>query len=118
MTSLLISDVFPPKTGGSGRWFWEIYSRLPRPEFVIAAGEDPRQREFDRTHDLRVTRLSLTMPAWGLCSLSGLSGYWQAVTRLGRIVKANRVTAVHCSRCLPEGMKRSHGGRVAKASIA
>src|SRR5436190_1551916 len=41
-------------TGGSGRWFWEIYRRLPREQVLIAAGENPRQDAFDRTHDLRV----------------------------------------------------------------
>ena len=60
MSNLLISEIFPPKTGGSGRWFWEIYSRLPRHDVVIAAGEDPRQSEFDGSHDLRVTRLAPT----------------------------------------------------------
>src|SRR5438477_156551 len=35
MTSLLISNVFPPKVGGSGRWFWEVYSRLPRTGCVV-----------------------------------------------------------------------------------
>ena len=47
MTTLLVSDIFPPKTGGSGRWFWEIYRRLPRESYLIAAGEDPRQDAFD-----------------------------------------------------------------------
>ena len=51
LATLLVSGIFPPKTGGSGRWFWEIYSRLPRQNFLIAAGEDPRQEEFDRSHD-------------------------------------------------------------------
>jgi phosphatidylinositol alpha-1,6-mannosyltransferase len=28
--SLLLTEVFPPQVGGSGRWFWELYRRLPR----------------------------------------------------------------------------------------
>ena len=36
MKTLLFSENFPPQTGGSGRWFWEIYSRLPRDQFMIA----------------------------------------------------------------------------------
>ena len=75
LNTLLVSDIFPPKTGGSGRWFWEIYRRLPRDFYVIAAGEDPRQEDFDRTHDLRLERLPLTMRAWGIVSLEGLRGY-------------------------------------------
>src|SRR5215475_5459482 len=60
MSHLLLSENFPPRTGGSGRWFWETYRRLPRPGYVIAAGQDPRAAAFDRTHDLRVRRLPLT----------------------------------------------------------
>src|SRR6516225_10273077 len=102
--TLLISDVFPPRTGGSGRWFWEIYRRLPREEFVIAAGEDSRQESFDQTHDLHLHRLPLTMREWGVRSVRGLRGYWRAVRHLRRVVKAERVRMVHCGRCLPEGV--------------
>jgi phosphatidylinositol alpha-1,6-mannosyltransferase len=104
MTSLLISEVFPPRTGGSGRWFWEIYRRLPREAVAIAAGEDPRQEEFDRGHDLRLVRLPLTMAAWGVRSLCGLKGYWKALRRLVPLVRSERVGRVHAARCLPEGV--------------
>jgi phosphatidylinositol alpha-1,6-mannosyltransferase len=102
--ALLVSEIFPPRTGGSGRWFWEIYRRLPREEVVIAAGEDARQDGFDATHDLRMWRVPLTMRQWGLRSLSGLWGYARAVRRLRRIVRAEQVDRLHCGRCLPEGV--------------
>jgi phosphatidylinositol alpha-1,6-mannosyltransferase len=102
--TLLLSENFPPKTGGSGRWFWEVYRRLPRESFLVAAGEDPRQEEFDRTHDLRVVRLPLTLRSWGLLDLEGLRGYRRAVARLRRLARDERVAAVHCGRCLPEGV--------------
>jgi phosphatidyl-myo-inositol dimannoside synthase len=104
VTSLLLSEIFPPKHGGSGRWFWEIYRRLPRNEFVIAAGENPGQEEFDRSHDLRVTRLPLAMSAWGLRSWQGLRGYWRAVRKLLPLIRAENVRRLHCGRCLPEGV--------------
>jgi phosphatidylinositol alpha-1,6-mannosyltransferase len=104
VTSLLISEIFPPKTGGSGRWFWEIYRRLPREAFVIAAGEASGQEAFDLNHDLRVLRLPLAMSAWGLRSVSGLRGYWRALRRLVPLVRGAQVTRVHCGRCLPEGV--------------
>ncbi|HXG08814.1 MAG TPA: glycosyltransferase family 4 protein [Gemmataceae bacterium] len=101
MTHLLVSDIFPPKTGGSGRWFWEVYRRLPRSAYLIAAGEDPRQEEFDRSHDLRVVRVPLRLSAWGV---RGLRGYARAVRRLWRLVRTERVEMLHCARCLPEGL--------------
>jgi phosphatidylinositol alpha-1,6-mannosyltransferase len=104
MTRLLLSDNFPPKTGGSGRWFWELYRRLPAKEYVIAAGEDPRQAEFDAAHRLRVHRLPLTLRSWGLRSFAGLAGYWRATRRVGKLARAEGVTMVHVGRCLPEGV--------------
>jgi phosphatidylinositol alpha-1,6-mannosyltransferase len=104
LNTLLVSEIFPPKTGGSGRWFWEIYRRLPRGSYAIAAGEDPRQADFDRAHDLRVVRLPLAMRAWGIVSLEGLRGYARAIRRLHRRIAAGRIDMVHCGRCLPEGV--------------
>ena len=104
LATLLVSEIFPPKTGGSGRWFWEIYSRLPRQNFLIAAGEDPRQEEFDRSHDLRVVRLPLELHSRAVRSLSGLRGYWRGVRALRSVLKAQRVGMLHCGRCLPEGL--------------
>jgi phosphatidyl-myo-inositol dimannoside synthase len=104
MSDLLLSEIFPPRTGGSGRWFWEIYRRLPREEYVIAAGEGPGADAFDRTHDLRIRRLPLTLPAWGLRSLRGLGGYLGALRGLWPLLGTERVRRIHCARCLPEGV--------------
>lgn len=102
-TSLLISEIFPPLHGGSGRWFWEIYRRLPREHFVIAAGEHPQQSAFDRGHDLRITRLPLHLKAWGLRSLRGLSGNIGLFRKLRPLLVEENIKALHCGRCLPEG---------------
>jgi phosphatidylinositol alpha-1,6-mannosyltransferase len=104
LKTLLVSEHFPPKTGGSGRWFWEIYRRLPRELFCIAAGANPKQQEFDRTHDLHLTRLALRLESWGVCSIASLKGYWRGVKALRRIVRAEGVQQIHCGRCLPEGL--------------
>jgi phosphatidylinositol alpha-1,6-mannosyltransferase len=104
MPVLLLSDVFPPKTGGSGRWFWEIYSRLPREHFIIAAGEHPRQQDFDTSHDLKVFRVPLTLPHWGITSWKGFRGYWNTIRRLQPIAHTNRINMIHCARVLPEGV--------------
>lgn len=104
MTHLLVSDIFPPRTGGSGRWFWETYRRLSRERYAVAVGEAPGQEAFDHTHNLRLWRMPLTLKAWGLRSLSGLSGYWRALRQLRPLLRSERVEMIHCGRCLPEGM--------------
>lgn len=103
MTTLLISEIMPPKVGGTARWFWELYRRFPRREYLIAAGEDPRQEKFDRSHDVRVVRLPLTLSDPGMCSWRGLRGYSRALRAVGRVVKSRRILALHGGRCVPEG---------------
>lgn len=101
--TLLISEIFPPRTGGSGRWFWEIYGRMPREHFVIAAGEHPQQEAFDRCHDLALRRIALHLDRWGVRSLSALRGYANIYRRVGRIIRKHHVERLHCARLLPEG---------------
>ena len=103
MATLLISENFPPRTGGSSRWFWEIYRRLPRAEIVIAAGNDPHQREFDRTHELRLSRLPLTSSDWGFWNPLTLGWYWSVFQSLAAIVRTQGIDQIHCGRTLPEG---------------
>lgn len=104
MKRLLVSEIFPPRSGGSGRWFWEIYRRLSRADHVIAAGENPQQQQFDQTHDLRIERIPLSMSQWGLRSLIGLRGYRRALWQLQKLVRRHGIGFVHCGRCLPEGV--------------
>ncbi len=104
MTSLLISEIFPPKTGGSGRWFWEVYRRLPRDQFVIAAGEDAGQAEFDRGHDLRLIRLHLTFRSWGLLGWQALKDQWRLLRKIRAIIHHYGIDTLHCGNCLPSGL--------------
>ncbi len=101
--TLLVSEIFPPRIGGSGRWFWEIYRRLPREAFRVAAGEDPNQDAVDRDADLAIHRLPLTFPTRFLRPRS-LPGYRAAWKRLRRLVRDEGIEVVHCGRAVPEGL--------------
>jgi phosphatidylinositol alpha-1,6-mannosyltransferase len=103
MSTLLVSEIFPPRTGGSGRWLWEIYRRLPREGVVIAAGQDARQEEFDATHDRNISRLPLAMSQWGLRSAIGLRGYVRTARAVRALLTQHNVACIHCAKCLPEG---------------
>lgn len=112
--ALLLSEIFPPQHGGSGRWFWELYRRLPAQAVVVAAGEHERQEEFDRTHEMRLYRLPLWQAQYGLRSWAGLRGYRRAMQSLRGVLRQERIDAVHAGRVLPEGwlawlLKRRHG---------
>lgn len=103
MKTLLLSEVFPPQAGGSGRWFWEVYSRLPLEEVCIAAGTYAGAELFDQGHNVNVIRLPLSMQQWGLRSSSTLWAYWRLFWRLERLVIEESVRTVHAGRVLQEG---------------
>jgi len=101
--SLLISEIFPPQNGGSGRWFWELYTRLPRDEYIIAAGQTESDDAFDETHDLNLQRMNLSSTSWGIKSISGIKFYWRTFNNIKKLIKQHEITTIHCGRCLPEG---------------
>lgn len=103
MKTLLVSEIFPPKVGGSGRWFWETYSRMPSDLFTLAVGDDPGAAAFDATHTLDVVRTPLTLQDWGLTRWSSLRQYWKAFRSLRKTIRNRGITHLHCGRCIPCG---------------
>lgn len=101
--TLLLSEIFPPLKGGSGRWFWEIYTRLPAEKVVIAAGQAPKAEDFDANSSLTTYRLPLNSSSWGLKSKSGLLYYWRVYRAVKQIITKENIDVIHCGRCLPEG---------------
>jgi phosphatidyl-myo-inositol dimannoside synthase len=101
---LVLSDVFPPRIGGSGRWLWELYRRLPRFDVTVLAGGAPADAEFDRTASLPIERLTSAFPSWGLLSPRGLFAYARAFRQLRAAARRETPQAVHCGKALPEGL--------------
>jgi phosphatidyl-myo-inositol dimannoside synthase len=101
---LLITEVFPPRGGGSGRWLWELYRRLDGLSVHVAAGITPGAETFDRAATLPIVRLPLSFTSWGVWSVRGASQYARAMLRLRRIVSSVGPDVIHCGKCLPEGL--------------
>jgi phosphatidylinositol alpha-1,6-mannosyltransferase len=101
--TLLLTEIFPPAVGGSGRLFWEIYRRLPKDQFLIAAADSPAAAAFDRTHDRTVFRLPMAIGDRGLRRYGSLKFYLQTASRVRRIVRDHGIGLIHCGRNLPEG---------------
>ena len=101
---LLLTENFPPIEGGSGRWFWELYSRLPKDNVTIVTHDLEGGGEFDKSHDLHVIRTPLANPEWGIKSISGLRFYFANVRKLVKLVKQHRIDEIHCGRVIHEGI--------------
>ncbi len=102
--TLVISEVFPPKNGGSGRWLWELYRRWSRGSVQVLAGDCAGASHFDRTHDLPIERMNLTFPSWGVAGFSHARRYMQAFHKIASVVRSGEITQIHCGRLLPEGL--------------
>lgn len=104
MRYLLLARVFPPRTGGSGRWFWEVYRRLPREMVCVLAGDSPGAAEFDAGHDVRVERLDMDFPDFGMLRPSGLMRYLKLTQEVVPHVRRERQAMIHCGCTWPEGV--------------
>ena len=103
MSALLISEIFPPQTGGSGRWLYELYRRMPATSVAVAAGEYAGGEAFDRGQSLSIERLPLAFSNWGFFSPTKVRTYAQVYTQLRKLIGERRPESIHCARLLPEG---------------
>ena len=103
MKTLLVSEIFPPQHGGSGRWFWEVYTRLSNSDTAFAVGKPAGYEKFDESHSLNIARIDLSSTSWGVTDKTGILFYIRTYLKLCSIVKSEKVEQIHCGRCIPEG---------------
>ena len=100
---LLISEIFPPKHGGSGRWLFELFRRLDGVEVTALAGRAPGDDEFDRAAPFRVDRFEAPIRSWGALHPRAGGDYWRAARQVKRLMSQRPPDVIHCGKCLPEG---------------
>ena len=101
---LLLAEVFPPRSGGSGRWLWELYRRLEDVSVHVVAGTVPDADTFDRAATVPIERIPLSFSSWGVWTLRGSRQYGRATIALNKIVARVRPDVIHCGKCLPEAL--------------
>ncbi len=101
---LLLSEIFPPAKGGSGRWFAELYPRLKRHRVQMMVGQHPRQDDVDALLPVEVNRVNLSMEFRGVSRLSSLRRYRELSRHVGKYVWDHRIDEIHAARPLSEGL--------------
>ena len=101
---LLLSENFPPIDGGSGRWFWELYSRVRQCRVKVLAHNVEGADAFDKGHAIDIERTPMSSTEWGIKSFTGLAFYWRLFFKVKNIVKNENIDEIHCGRVLPEGV--------------
>ena len=102
---LLLSEIFPPKHGGSGRWFFELYRRLTPGTVTLLTHRNNNDREhsIDEAFPQTVVRVPMASANWGVLSGEGLGFYGRMVRTILKI-KPRQLDQIHCGRTLPEGV--------------
>ncbi len=100
---LVLTENFPPKSGGSGRWFWELYSRLPKEDYIIVT-DTVEDNSIDKKIENTVIRIPLKCAEWGFKSFCGLGFYWRSVKAVNKLIKQHQITHIHCGRVMHEGV--------------
>jgi len=103
MHELLLSEVFPPRPGGSGRWLYEIYRRLDHRALALVDSAADGRESRDTLGNLTVIRQSFQLSeTGGFCLL----GFWQYLRLLQRVRSTSRgvpIELARAARVLPEG---------------
>ena len=100
---LLLSEIFPPIHGGSGRWFYEVYRRLEPGNFLMVVQESNQDlHETDSHYPHPILRENLHVDERILSNWTSLRRYQQISGRLRNIVRQHKVSAIHAGRPLHE----------------
>jgi phosphatidyl-myo-inositol dimannoside synthase len=98
--TLLISNDFPPISGGQSRYIYDLWSCLPAGEIVVMAPAAEGAEKVDAALDCRVVRVPLHLRGGHLSkvfkSLQLLRATWC-------FCRANKVRAIHCGQVFSTG---------------
>jgi phosphatidylinositol alpha-1,6-mannosyltransferase len=104
VSTLLVSEVFAPRVGGTATWFLEVYRRYPPGEAVVLTDYQPGDDVVDTRLPLPVHRVPMRMADWGFLGLRSARQYVGLALAARKLIKAHRVASVHCGRVMPEGV--------------
>ena len=104
MTSLILSEIFPPRVGGSGQWLHELYSRQAPERTLLLVGIHEGANKFDKASPLRIVRADLSGSAWTLMTGSGRAYLRDMYQRVKELNRSHSLEEIHCARVIPEGV--------------
>ena len=105
MPQMLISEIFPPLHGGSGRWFFEVYRRLePRQYVMVVQKQGQSTDDLDENYPQKIYRCDLHVEQRIVSNRKSLRRYAEICRELHSIIVSNDVVGIHAARPLHEGL--------------
>jgi phosphatidylinositol alpha-1,6-mannosyltransferase len=86
---------------------WEVYRRLEHFDTTVVTCRDDARHDVDRAEgggSMRIRRPYRMLPSWGVMSLSAAGPFVRAALGVRRILSERHPAAIHCGKCLPEGL--------------
>ena len=105
--TLLLSELFPPRFGGTPTWFHAVYSRYPAGAAMVVTDRQPGDQRFDVGQALAIYRVPMRFPDWGVSNPRALMFYARLVASVWRVARRHGVREIHCGRVMPEGVVAS-----------
>jgi phosphatidylinositol alpha-1,6-mannosyltransferase len=105
--AIVLSEIFPPTKGGSGKWLSEIYARMPERSCVMVVGNahcGAESGSCDEEYFQLVSRENLAMDFRGISTLPSLRNYHRIFRRVCQIAKLHQIQSIHAARPLFEGL--------------
>lgn len=110
---LLLSENYPPRTGGSSRWFYEIYERLPAARVLVVTSDSVKSEwRLPEGSTTELQRIRWGFSDWGVLSPSAAWRYSWLTFQVLAVARRRKVQAIHCGRNLPEGFIGALVGRI------
>jgi phosphatidylinositol alpha-1,6-mannosyltransferase len=105
--AIVLSEIFPPTKGGSGKWLSEIYSRMPGRSCVMVVGDAHCGADSyfcDEEYPQLVFRENLAMAFRGVSKFASLRDYHRIFRTVCQLAKSHQIQSIHASRPLFEGL--------------
>ena len=100
----VLSEIFPPVKGGSGKWLYEIYRRFPNDTVRFVVGEHEDATNFDAHNaSLDLHRMPIHLVDWGTFKPRSCWRYVKRLFAVRRCTQEIGIDEVHAARVLPEG---------------
>ena len=97
---LMISNDFPPVSGGQSRYLYDLWSCLPADEVVVMAPAVAGAAAVDQALDCRVVRVALRLQGGHLSKVLKARQIFSAAWKFCR---QNKVRAIHCGQMFSTG---------------
>ena len=104
MRTLLISELFLPRVGGTPTWFHDVYSHYPSGEAVVLTDLQADDEDFDRHYSLPIVRIPMRMNDWGFLNLQSAKQYARVAQATCQLMRDRHMQIAHCARVMPEGV--------------